>query len=44
MHNQIIEENLYRLILGEKDTDIIFERSVNECILGDELEDIQLKK
>ncbi len=44
LHNQIIEENLYRLILGEKDTNIIFERSVNECVLGEELEDIPVEK
>lgn len=44
MHNQIIEESLYRLILGEKDTDIIFERSVNECVLGEDLEDIPVEK
>lgn len=44
MHNQIIEENLYCLILGEKDTDIIFERSVNECVLGEDLEDIPVEK
>ncbi len=44
LHNQIVEENLYRLIIGEKDTDIIFERSVNECVLGEELEDIHVEK
>lgn len=44
MHNQIIEENLYRLVLGEKDTEIIFERSVNECVLGKDLENIPVEK
>lgn len=44
LRDQIIEENLYRLVLGEKDTDIIFERSVNECVLGEELEDIPVEK
>lgn len=44
MHNQIIEENLYCLKIGEKDTEIIFERSVHECVLGVDLEDIPIEK
>lgn len=44
IQNEIIEENLYQLILGEKDTDIIFERSVDECVLGEELEEIPVEK
>ncbi len=44
IHNQIVEENFYQLILGEKDTNIIFERSINECVLGKELEDIPVEK
>ncbi len=44
MHNQIIEENLYCLKIGEKDTNIIFERSVNKCVLGEDLEDIPVEK
>lgn len=44
IHNQIVEENLYRLVLGEKDTDIIFERSANECVLGEDLENIPVDK
>lgn len=44
VHNEIVEENLYRLILGEKDTDIIFERTANECVLGEELEEIPVEK
>ena len=35
-----MEENLYRLVLGEKDAELIFERSVEECVLGEELEEI----
>lgn len=42
--NEIIEENLYRLIVGEKNSDIIFKRSVNECVLGKELEEIPVEK
>lgn len=44
LHNEILEENLYRLILGEHDADIIFERSTDECILGEELEEIPVEK
>lgn len=44
IQNEIIEENLYRLNLGEKNADIIFERSVSECVLGEELEDIPVEK
>lgn len=44
VRNEIIEENLYRLIPGENDTDIIFERSVKECALGKELEEIPIGK
>lgn len=44
IHDEIVEENLYRLILGENDTDIIFERSANECALGEELEEIPVEK
>lgn len=44
IHNEILEENLYRMILGEEDTDIIFERSSDECVLGKELEEIPVEK
>lgn len=44
IHNEIVEENLYCLRLGEKNADIIFERSVNECVLGEELEEIPVEK
>lgn len=44
IHNEIVEENLYRLVLGEKDAEIIFERSVEECVLGEELEEIPVEK
>ncbi len=44
IHNEIVEENLYRQIIGKKDAEIIFERSTEECVLGEELEDIPVKK
>lgn len=44
LHNEILEENLYRLILGENDTDVIFERTADECVLGEELKEIPVEK
>ena len=44
IRNEIMEENLYRLTIGEKNTEIIFERSVDECVLGEELEEIPVEK
>lgn len=44
LHNEIIEENLYCQRLDENDADIIFERSVNECVLGEDLEGIPVEK
>ena len=43
-HNEIVEENLYRLVLGKKDAEIIFERTAEECVLGSEIEDIPVEK
>ncbi len=44
VHHEIIEENLYRLIIGERDAEIIFERSTEECVLGTELEGVPVEK
>ncbi len=44
LQNKIIEENLYMQIVGEKDASIIFERSENECVLGEDLEGIAVEK
>lgn len=42
--DEIVEENLYQLVLGEQNTRIIFERSTEECVLGEELEGIAVEK
>lgn len=42
--NEIVEENLYQMIIGESDANIIFERSAEECLLGEELEGIAVEK
>lgn len=44
LQNEILEENLYMQIIGEKNASIIFERSVNECVLGEALEGIAVEK
>lgn len=44
LQNKIIEENLYMQIIGEKNASIIFERSEEECILGENLEGIAVEK
>lgn len=44
LQNKIIKENLYMQIVGEKDASIIFERSENECVLGEDLEGIAVEK
>jgi len=44
LHNEIVIENLYMKIVGEKNAKIIFERSEEECILGDDLEGIPVEK
>ncbi len=44
VHNKIVEENLYQLVVGEKDVSIIFERSTEECVLGTELEGVPIEK
>lgn len=44
LHNEIIKENLYMQIVGTKDVKIVFERSEEECVLGEELEGISVDK
>ena len=42
--NRIISENLYAQKAGTNDVRLIFERSDEECILGEEIEDIAVEK
>ncbi len=44
LHNEIIKENLYMQIVGKKKTRLIFERSEEECVLGEELDGISVEK
>ena len=44
IRNKIVEENLYLQAAGTKDVKLIFERSEEECILGEEVEDIAVGK
>lgn len=44
LHNEVVEENLYMQIVGEKDAQLLFERSTEECILGEELEGIAVER
>lgn len=42
--NRIVEENLYSQRIGTDVVEVIFERSKDECILGEEIEDIAVEK
>lgn len=42
--NRIVKENLYSQETGSDDVLLVFERSENECILGEEIEDIAVEK
>lgn len=42
--NVIVEENLYLQNIGQQDVEVVFERSEEECILGDEIEDIAVER
>ncbi len=44
IRNKIIEENLYSQAIGKSDVILIFERTEDECILGEEIEDIAVEK
>lgn len=44
LQNRIIEENLYMQNIGYKNAEIIFERTENECVLGEDLEGIAVEK
>lgn len=44
LHNEIMEENLYIQRVGEKNAELIFERSDEECVLGDQLDGIAVEK
>lgn len=44
LSNEIVEENLYVKIIGERDADILFERSESECVLSEKLHGIAIEK
>lgn len=44
MKNRVVEENLYLQEAGADEVLLIFERSADECILGEEIEDIAVEK
>lgn len=44
IRNRIVEENLYAQKAGTNEVSLLFERSEDECILGEEIEDIAVEK
>ncbi len=44
IQNKIVKENLYLQEVGTNDVTLIFERSEDECILGEEIEDIAVER
>lgn len=44
LHDVIVEENLYMRVIGNSNAVIIFERSENDCYLGDSLQGIAVEK
>lgn len=40
MKSRIVEENLYSQVVGAQEVQLVFERSQEECILGEEVEDV----
>lgn len=44
LRGEIIRENLYFQIVGEKKVTLVFERSGEECVLGEAIEDISVEK
>lgn len=44
LKNRIVKENLYSQEAGTKDVVLIFERSEDECILGEEIEYVAVEK
>ena len=44
LHDVIVEENLYMRVIGETDAVIVFERSEEDCFLGDSLQGIAVEK
>lgn len=44
LHNEIVEENLYMRVSSKKNAEIIFERNVGDCYLGESLEGITVDK
>lgn len=44
LYGKVIEENLYVQTVGEKKVTLVFERSEEECILGEDIEDISVEK
>ncbi|MCM1570164.1 MAG: AAA family ATPase, partial [Roseburia sp.] len=44
LKNRIVQENLYSQEMGTDEVELFFERSEEECILGEEIEDIAVEK
>lgn len=44
LQGKVIEENLYVQAVGEKKVALVFERSEEECVLGEDIEDISVEK
>lgn len=44
MQNRVYEENLYLQVIGENEVFVIFERTEEECVLGEAVENIAVEK
>lgn len=44
LRNEIIKENLYYRIIGEKNVIIVYERTEEECIVGEDIEFVSVEK
>lgn len=44
VQNMIVEENLYVQNIKDEEVEVIFERNTDECILGQEVEDIAVER
>lgn len=44
LKNEIVKENLYYKIIGKEDVIIVFERTDEECIIGEDIESVSVEK
>lgn len=44
LKNEIVKENLYYRVIGEEDAVIIFERTEEECIVGEDIDFVSVEK